>query len=160
MTGEYIEQRNDGYYIAGTRISLDSVVYSFDRRNSPEAIQKEFPVLRLAQIYGAVAFYLDHQAEVRQYLENEERRIQEVAVPLQEVQSGALEPAAARPRTFEQVTAVSVRSLADADLNFAIVQGVRLHEPAIDFKGANLPSPGVLLALPSASVAELSSPCS
>jgi len=68
--------------VAGTRVSLDSVVYSFERGNSPEAIQKEFPLLRLPQIYGAIAFYLDHQAEVRAYLENEERRIQESTVPL------------------------------------------------------------------------------
>lgn len=84
MTGEYIEERNGGYYIAGTRISLDSVVYSFERGNSPEAIQKEFPLLRLPQIYGAIAFYLDHQAEIRRYLESEERRIQESSVPLSE----------------------------------------------------------------------------
>jgi uncharacterized protein (DUF433 family) len=85
MNSEYIEERNGGYYIAGTRISLDSVVYSFERGNSPDAIQSEFPLLRLPQIYGAIAFYLDHQAEVRQYLENEERRIRESTVPLSEV---------------------------------------------------------------------------
>jgi len=92
---------------------------------------------------------------------------------------------------------VSVRFLADADLNHAIVQGVRLREPAVDFKSAHeanlagLPdddvleiaaqegrvlvshdkrtmpvhfaarisqsraSPGVLLAVPNASVAEI-----
>ena len=84
MTSEYIEERNGGYYIAGTRISLDSVVYSFERGNSPEAIHQSFPLLKLAQIYGAIAFYLDHQMEVRQYLENEERRIQESTIPLSE----------------------------------------------------------------------------
>src|ERR1039457_987255 len=57
MIGDYIEERNGGYYVAGTRISLDSVVYSFERGNSPEAIQREFPLLRLSQIYGAIAFY-------------------------------------------------------------------------------------------------------
>lgn len=92
---------------------------------------------------------------------------------------------------------MSVRFLADADLNYAIVQGVHLREPAVDFKsahdarleglpdrevlefaareervlvshdksimpvhfaaraGAGLTSPGVLLALPSASVGEI-----
>ena len=65
---------------------------------------------------------------------------------------------------------MSVRFLADADLNFAIVQSVRLHEPAIDFKSANeaalesLPDDEVLevaaaegrvLVLPSASVGEV-----
>jgi uncharacterized protein (DUF433 family) len=84
MTSEYIEQRNGGYYVAGTRISLDCVVYSFERGNSPEAIQNSFPLLKLAHIYGAIAFYLDHQAEVRQYLENEEQRIQESTIELSE----------------------------------------------------------------------------
>ena len=84
MTSEYIEERNGGYYIAGTRISLDSVVYSFDRGESPEAIQQSFPALKLAQIYGAIAFYLDHQTEVRRYLETEDRRIQESTTPLRE----------------------------------------------------------------------------
>ena len=43
MTSEYIEQHNGGYYIAGTRISLDSVVYSFQRGNSPDAIYRSTP---------------------------------------------------------------------------------------------------------------------
>lgn len=83
MSNEYVEERNGGYYVAGTRVSLDSVVYSFGRGNSPEAIQKEFPLLRLPQIYGAIAFYLDHQTEVRQY-QAEERRLRESTVPLSE----------------------------------------------------------------------------
>ena len=85
MIGEYIEQRNGGYYVAGTRISLDSVVYSFDRGNSPEAIQKEYPLLKLPQIYGAIAFYLDHQEEVRRYLEAKEHDIDASSIPLSEV---------------------------------------------------------------------------
>ena len=35
MHSEYIEQRYGGYYVAGTRISLDSVVYSFNEGQSP-----------------------------------------------------------------------------------------------------------------------------
>jgi len=84
MHSEYIEERNGGYYVAGTRISLDSVVYSFERGNSPEAIHEGFPLLKPAQIYGAIAFYLDHRAEVRQYLEEKERRIQDSSIPLSE----------------------------------------------------------------------------
>jgi hypothetical protein len=33
--GEYIEQRNGGFYVAGTRLSLDSIVYSFRDGDSP-----------------------------------------------------------------------------------------------------------------------------
>lgn len=40
------------YYVPGTRISLDSVVYSFRRGNAPEAIQQEVPLLRLVEIHG------------------------------------------------------------------------------------------------------------
>jgi hypothetical protein len=38
----------------------------------------------LPQIYGAIAFYLDHQTAFRRYLENEDRRIQDSTVPLSE----------------------------------------------------------------------------
>src|SRR5437879_1445332 len=61
---EFIEQRNGGYYVAGTRISLDSVVYAFTRGDSPERILERYPLLgKPSRVYGAIAFYLDHQAE-------------------------------------------------------------------------------------------------
>src|SRR6266446_2707928 len=61
---EYIAQRDGGYYVAGTRVSLDSLVYAFRSGESPEMIQQQFPTLSLEQVYGAIAFYLGHQAEV------------------------------------------------------------------------------------------------
>src|ERR1017187_9625763 len=83
MHSEYIEQRNGGYYLAGTGISLDSVVYSFNEGLSPEAIQEDFPLLKRSQIYGAIAFYLDHQAEIDKYLEDAVREFEGKAVPLE-----------------------------------------------------------------------------
>jgi len=82
MISEYIEERNGGYYVAGTRISLDSVVYSFERGNSPDAIPKEYPLLRLPQIYGAIAFYLDHEAAIRSYLDAKEQAIEAASISL------------------------------------------------------------------------------
>ena len=65
MHSEYIEQRNGGYYVAGTRISLESVVCAFNRGDSPERILERYPLLaRPARVHGAIAFYLDHQAEI------------------------------------------------------------------------------------------------
>src|SRR5437870_12863028 len=84
MHSEYIEQRNGGYYVAGTRISLDSVVYSFNEGNSPEAIQEDFPLLKRAQIYGAIAFYLDHQAEIDECLARSEREFEANTIPLEQ----------------------------------------------------------------------------
>jgi len=54
----YVEERNGGYWIAGTRVSLDSIVYAYHRGASPESIQRSFPLLKLEQVYGAIAFYL------------------------------------------------------------------------------------------------------
>ncbi|MBI3952242.1 MAG: DUF433 domain-containing protein [Acidobacteria bacterium] len=66
----YIEVRHGGYYIAGTRISLASVVYAFREGLSPETIQRDcFSLLTLEQVYGAIAFYLAHQSEIDAYLE-------------------------------------------------------------------------------------------
>jgi len=84
MQSEYIEERDGGYYVAGTRISLDSVVYSFNEGNSPEGIQEDFPLLTRAQIYGAIAFYLDHQAEIDKYLEDTKREFESCGIPMSE----------------------------------------------------------------------------
>jgi uncharacterized protein (DUF433 family) len=70
MDNQYVEPRDGGYWIAGTRISLDSVVYAFRDGLSPETIQREyFPLLSLEQVYGAVTYYLAHRAEIDTYLE-------------------------------------------------------------------------------------------
>jgi hypothetical protein len=50
------------------RISLDSIVYTFREGCSPETICEDFEGLTLAHVYGAIAFYLDHQADVEGYL--------------------------------------------------------------------------------------------
>ncbi len=84
MHSDYIEQRNGGYYVAGIRISLDSIVYGFNAGQSPEAIQEDFPALKLSQIYGAIAFYLDHKAEIDKYLEDTKREFEGNAIPLEQ----------------------------------------------------------------------------
>jgi len=68
MVSEHVEQREGVYYIPGTRISLDSIVYAFREGCSPETIREDFEGLTLAHVYGAIAFYLDHQADIDAYL--------------------------------------------------------------------------------------------
>jgi uncharacterized protein (DUF433 family) len=68
MRTEYVEQEDGKYRIAGTRVSLDSVVYAYHRGASPESIQRSFPSLTLEQVHGALAFYLSHKAAVDKYL--------------------------------------------------------------------------------------------
>jgi uncharacterized protein (DUF433 family) len=64
MARDYIEKRDGAYWVAGTRVSLDSVVYAFLRGAAPESIAQSFPVLSLEEVYGAIAFYLAKQAEI------------------------------------------------------------------------------------------------
>jgi uncharacterized protein (DUF433 family) len=68
MIKEYVEERNGGYFIAGTRVSLDSVVHAFLRGESPEGIAESFPVLGLEQVFGALTFYTANRDVVDRYL--------------------------------------------------------------------------------------------
>ncbi len=83
MHSDYVVERNGGYYLAVTRISLDSVICAFSRGESPEQILDGFPLLgSLARVYGAIAFYLDHKETVDRYLETSEREFESDAVPM------------------------------------------------------------------------------
>jgi uncharacterized protein (DUF433 family) len=75
---EYIEERDGGYYVAGTRVSLDSIVHCFNEGMSPETILGEFDTLTLAQVYGAIANYLEDQQAIDTYLLRQEQRFARV----------------------------------------------------------------------------------
>ena len=82
MSKEYVEQRDGGYWIAGKRISLASIIYEFKNGAAPESILRSFPLLTLEEIYGAIAFYLSNQQQIDAYLlareaEYEQQRQQE-----------------------------------------------------------------------------------
>ena len=68
MSNQYVDQRDEGYWVTGTRVSLDSIVYAFLSGQSAESIAQSFPVLTLEQVYGAIAFYLANRSRVDQYL--------------------------------------------------------------------------------------------
>ncbi len=73
-TNEYVEIRNGGYYVAGTRMGLDVVVYDFRRGRSAEAIFEAYPsVGSLSKVYGAITFILEHPNEIEAYLKDQNR---------------------------------------------------------------------------------------
>jgi uncharacterized protein (DUF433 family) len=73
MEKPYIEKRDEGYWVAGTRVSLDSVVYAFLEGLAPETIAAEcFPGLTLEQVYGAITYYLAHRGALERYLQQGE----------------------------------------------------------------------------------------
>lgn len=70
LNGEYpyIELRDGLPYVRGSRVPLESLVWLWRDGQSAEAICEAYPTLRLAEVYGAIAYYLDHQAEMDQQL--------------------------------------------------------------------------------------------
>jgi uncharacterized protein (DUF433 family) len=68
MACEYIDEREGGLYVAGSRVSLASIITGFQQGNSPETIRQSYPTLSLAQVYGAIAFYLNHPEESETYM--------------------------------------------------------------------------------------------
>ena len=76
MEKKYVEKRDGGFWIADTRISLDSIVIAFERGASPETIKRSFPLLSLEEVYGALTFYLANQAKVENYLLESEKKLE------------------------------------------------------------------------------------
>ena len=53
-------------------------MYSWLQGDSPETIADDFPVLKLEEVYGAIAFYLANQDIVDKYLRQSEARIEKL----------------------------------------------------------------------------------
>jgi uncharacterized protein (DUF433 family) len=62
--------------VKGTRISVANIAGYYVMGLSPEEIQRELPHLSLAQIFDAMAFYLDHRQMIdKEFEKNREENI-------------------------------------------------------------------------------------
>lgn len=68
QTTPLIQEVDGTVRIKGSRVTMDTIVGAFQKGATAEQIQDSFPSLSLAQIYGAVAYYLDHETDVETYL--------------------------------------------------------------------------------------------
>ncbi len=59
--------------IRGSRVTLDSVIDEFKHGATAEQIQEDFPSLTLREVYGTIAYYLDHAEDIEQYLREQEQ---------------------------------------------------------------------------------------
>lgn len=71
-----IQEADGTVRITGSRVTLDTIIGAFQKGATAE--QDSFPSLSLTQIYGAIADYLDHEADVEIYLG--ERRAEAEAI--------------------------------------------------------------------------------
>jgi uncharacterized protein (DUF433 family) len=64
-----IDGGDDGIYrVAGTRVTLDTVVAAFHDGATPEEIVEQYPAIGLDHAYAVIGYYLRHQPEVDAYL--------------------------------------------------------------------------------------------
>lgn len=70
--------------VAGTRVTLDTVIRAFQQGATPEEIAQDFSAVSLPDIYAVIAYYLRHRSEVDEYLQRRER---EHAVLEQEIKA-------------------------------------------------------------------------
>lgn len=64
----YIEARSGVLYVRGSRVPLESLVWLWREGHDAEAIQEAYSTLTLAEVYGAIAYYLDHRDDVERQL--------------------------------------------------------------------------------------------
>ncbi|NEQ26355.1 MAG: DUF433 domain-containing protein [Microcoleus sp. SIO2G3] len=55
--------------IKGTRTSVRAIVELWRLGVSPEEIPHRLPHLTLSQVFDALSYYLDHQAEINDYID-------------------------------------------------------------------------------------------
>lgn len=58
--------------VGTSRISLDLVVEQYENGMTPEDLVRAYDALVLADVYGAIAYYLRHRDDVRAYLKRRE----------------------------------------------------------------------------------------
>jgi hypothetical protein len=61
---------------------ISPVVIPFQQGASAEKIVQSFQSLRLSQVYGAIAYYLENETTVSEYIAEGERELERSAVPL------------------------------------------------------------------------------
>ena len=73
MESVYVERREAGLYLTGSRVPLDCILREYQLGESPEAIRTHFPTLSLEQVYGAITYHLAHEEEVELAIREHER---------------------------------------------------------------------------------------
>jgi uncharacterized protein (DUF433 family) len=64
--------------VGGTRVTLQTLVASFNDGATPEQIVQDFDTLTLADVYAVIAYYLRNRTAVDSYLEEQREKGTEV----------------------------------------------------------------------------------
>ena len=134
----YVEEHDGGYWVSGTRVSLDSIVHAYLQGLSAETIAREcFRTLSLEQVYGAITYYLANRAAIDDYLKQADAEFEALRHSAHAPPRSLIEKLHAAREQAARREIMKLRFQADADLNEIIVSALLRREPAIDFRTAN-----------------------
>jgi uncharacterized protein (DUF433 family) len=75
----YLHWTGHGLRIAGTRVSLDSILICFlGRGETPDQIAEAFPTVPLSHIQRAIAYYREHKQVIDEYLAEGDRTVEAI----------------------------------------------------------------------------------
>jgi uncharacterized protein (DUF433 family) len=77
--------------VGDSQVLLDIVIREFNNGAEPEAIAHAFPTLQVADVYGVIAYYLRHRAQIDDYLRNREHDAQRLRQTIEAAQRGRAE---------------------------------------------------------------------
>lgn len=86
--------------IAGTRVTLDTVVLAFTEGATAEEIAQQYPSLALADVYAVLGYYLHRRGEVDEYLEGRA----EVAERVRRENEARFDPSGIRERLLRRLS--------------------------------------------------------
>ncbi len=84
--------------VGASRVTLDVLVQAYESGMEPEGIVRAYDTLDLADVFGAIAYYLRHRAEVQAYL----RRREEEAAQLRELIEASQPPRPTKEELLER----------------------------------------------------------
>lgn len=77
--------------VGDSQVLLDIVIEHFNNGAEPEAIVQGFPTLNLADVYGAIAYYLRHRNEIDDYLCTRRHEAEKLRQEIEAAQPGRVE---------------------------------------------------------------------
>lgn len=84
---EYVRQRDGGWYVGDSSVSVYSVIALWRQGYSPEEIQASFAPLSLRDVYGTILFYMERREQMVAFF-----RKQDALFRQQKVESEARKP--------------------------------------------------------------------
>ena len=80
--------------VAGTRVTLETLVAAFDAGATAEEIAQQYPSVALPDVYSVIAYYLRHRPEIQEYFTHRLRH----AAQVREQNERTFDPSGVRDR--------------------------------------------------------------